>query len=168
MIVKEIIGNVNAGNYAGLPIDTLAIEWYESTKRIQRLVTDGGKDIAIRLLGAGQYLKEGDVLVQNEEGIIVVRIKPCEVIVIQPKTMPEIGAVCFEIGNKHLPLFIQGEEVLMPFERAMFRWLEINGYQPVLAERKLMNMLQANVDHSQHRSTTTKFTKIMNLDSIKG
>lgn len=122
MIVKEIIGNIFSGDFQNDLIDYLEIEWFEATKRIQRLRTESGRDIAVKLLREGQRLRDGDVLIDDAEGLVVVKIRPCEAIIIQPQNMLEMGTVCYEIGNKHMPLFIQNDEVLMPFEMPMFRW----------------------------------------------
>ena len=47
---------------------------------------------------------EGDVLYEDELSIIAIHILPCEVIVIKPRNAYEIAAVCYEIGNRHVPL----------------------------------------------------------------
>lgn len=166
MIVKETIGNVKTGDFQGKNIDFLEIEWFEATKRIQRLKSKSGKEVAIKLLREGQRLREGDVVLEDEDGIIVVKIKPCEAIIIQPQSLLEMGTVCYEIGNKHMPLYIQEDEVLMPFELPMFRWLEASGYKPQKGERKLLNILKSNVEPHQHGGNSL-FNKILNMASSK-
>jgi urease accessory protein len=74
-----------------------------------------------------------------------------------------MGAVCYEIGNKHLPVFIQDDEVLIPMEEPLFRWLQASGYAPAPAERKLTNMLRTNVTPHSHGAGSTLFQKIMSL-----
>ncbi len=166
MIVTDIIGNISTGDFDGIAQDTVEIEWYESSKRIQRLRTVGGQDIAIRLLRDGQRLQEGDVLVHDDRGIIVVRIKPCEVIVIKPSGMHDMAAVCYEIGNKHMPLFLQDGEVLMPFEMSMFLWLERYSYQPMKGIRQLMDGLRANVE-PHFKAGKTLFSKGLDKAILK-
>lgn len=164
MIIKEVLGNISNPVFSGKRIDRVLIEWFDATKRIQRLRSEEGTEIAIKFLKEGQRLREGDVLYENDDKIVVVHIKSCEAIVIQPQTMLEMGTVCYEIGNKHMPLFIQHDEVLMPFEMPMFRWLEASGYKPVKAERQLLEILKSNVEPHQHGGTSL-FTKILNLAS---
>ena len=48
MIITEITRNIQ-GEQITKRLDLLAIEWYESTKRIQRLRTAEGMDIACLL-----------------------------------------------------------------------------------------------------------------------
>jgi urease accessory protein len=161
MIIEDILGKVDIGNRQ---TDLLQVEWYETTRRIQRRKTAGGREIALRLLKQGQRLQQDDVVFMDDTTAIVVDILPCEAIVVTPASMLEMGTICYEIGNKHLPIFIQDNEVLIPMEEPLFRWLEAGGYQPAKATRKLTNMLRSNVaPHSHGGSGSSLFQKIMNL-----
>lgn len=168
MIIEEVLGSRTEFSGPGTETDLLELEWYETTRRIQRKKTNGGMEIAIRLLREGQRLRQDDVLYHDGNKIVVVYVKPCDAIVLRPLSMLEMGTVCYEIGNKHLPLFIQDEEVLMPFEAPMFRWLEAAGYRPEKGERQLKNLLKSNVEpHSHGNSGPSLFTRIMNLAGSK-
>lgn len=163
-IINEIVGNRATTAIDGLHADVLEIEWFESTKRIQRRITSGGMEIAIRFMREGQRLRQDDILYMDASKAILVHIKPCEAIVITPGTMLEMGTVCYEIGNKHLPLFIEENQVLMPFEQPMFRWLFASGYQPEKQVRQLLNLLKSNVEPHGHRGQEDSlFSKIINL-----
>lgn len=164
MIVNEIIGNVADTPVSGLEQDTLELEWFETTKRIQRKRTAGGREIAIKFLREGQRLRQGDILQREGNTIVTVEIKPCEAIVITPQTLPEMGTVCYEIGNKHMPLFIQDDKVMMPFEMPMFRWLEGSGYRPEKQVVRLLHLLKSNVEPHGHGGSSL-FSKILNLAS---
>lgn len=161
MIIEDILGKVDIGNRQ---TDPLQVEWYETTRRIQRRKTAGGREIALRLLKQGQRLQQDDVVYMDDATAIVVDILPCEAIVVTPASMLEMGTICYEIGNKHLPIFIQDSEVLIPMEEPLFRWLEAGGYKPAKATRKLTNMLRSNVaPHNHGGSGSSLFQKIMNL-----
>jgi len=168
MIVEEVLGTRAALSAPGIETDLLELEWYETTRRIQRKKTSGGMDIAIRLLREGQRLRQDDVVYSDGRKIVVVHVKPCEAIVLRTLSMTEMGTVCYEIGNKHLPLFIQDNEVLMPFEAPMFRWLEAAGYRPEKGERQLLELLKSNVEpHSHGNGGPSLFTRILNLAGSK-
>src|SRR5690349_15193200 len=107
MIVQEILGNLQAMATEGREIDVLELEWFETTKRIQRKRTQNGMEIAIKFMREGQRLHQDDILYADEQKVVVVNIKPCDAIVITPVSMLEMGTVCYEIGNKHMPLFLQ-------------------------------------------------------------
>lgn len=127
-------------------IDFLSIEWYQASKRVQRLVTDGGKNIAIRFLGKGQSLNDGDVLYEDENSLIVVYILPCEAIVVHTTDLITLGYISYEIGNKHAPVFIENNKLCMPYERSMYDWLKKNNYSLEILQIKLLHPLNANVD----------------------
>ncbi|MGY0036588.1 urease accessory protein UreE [Pedobacter sp. NJ-S-72] len=167
MIVQEIIGNKSGYEISGLKIDLLELEWYETTKRIQRKKTKSGMEIAIRFVREGQRLRQDDILYIDTEKVVLIDIIPCEAIVLSPETLLEMGTVCYEIGNKHMPLFIQDNKVMMPFEMPMFRWLEASGYRPEKQVVKLFHLLKSNVEPHGHSGNTSLFTKILNLASTK-
>ncbi|MEO6683977.1 MAG: urease accessory protein UreE [Ginsengibacter sp.] len=167
MIINQIAGNTATHHLEGLTIDPLELEWYETTKRIQRKITVGGMEIAIRFLKEGQRLLQNDILYLDEHKAVVVHIKPCEAIVVSPQTMLEMGTICYEIGNKHLHLFIQEDQVLIPYEEPLFRWLRASGFNPAKEERQLLNMLQSNATPHGHGGTSL-FTKIITLASKHG
>ncbi|UYQ91945.1 urease accessory protein UreE [Chitinophaga horti] len=166
MLIREKVGHVAGIHINHLQKDALHIEWFDAAKRIQRLRTQSGCEVAIKFLQEGQRLEDGDILYMDDTTAIVVHIVPCDAIVIQPKDMLEMGTVCYEIGNKHLPIFLQEDEVLIPYEEPLFRWLQAAGFAPAKAVRQLRNMLKSNVTpHSHGTSANTLFSRIMNLAS---
>ncbi len=166
VLVKEIIGNRATTALNDLAIDLLEVEWFETTRKVQRLTTNDGMDIAIKLLREGQRLRQGDIVYKDDEKAVLVHVRPCAAIVLNPSSMLQMGTICYEIGNKHLPLFIQDDEVLMPYENPMFRWLEASGYAPQKQERQLLNLLKSNVEpHGHGSSDSSLFSKIISLAS---
>lgn len=167
MIIKEILGNRQNIPLHHRQTEILYLEWFETTKRILRKETAAGRDIAIKLTQEGQRLQDGDILWQDDQIEIVVEIIPTEAIVVTPATLLQMGTICYEIGNKHLPLFIQDDEVLVPYEAPLFRLLEAGGYQPRREIRQLKNLLKATIEPHAHggppSSGETLFTKILNL-----
>lgn len=164
MLVTQVLGNIAEYPISGFIIDLLEIEWFEATKRIQRKKTNNGQEVAIKFMREGQRLKQGDILYQDDKELIVVEIKPCDAIVLKPSSMLEMGTICYEIGNKHMPLFIQDNQIMMPFEAPMFRWLEASGYNPNKENVQLLDILKSNVEPHGHGSSTL-FSKILNLAS---
>ncbi|MCT2561742.1 urease accessory protein UreE [Chryseobacterium herbae] len=167
MIINQTIGNL-AENPSAKHIDYLDLEWFETTKRIQRKKTRLGTDIAIKFLREGQRLREGDILFEDEENIIAVNVLETEAIMMSPDSLLEMGTVCYEIGNKHIPLFIQEDKVLLPFEMPMFRWLEASGFKPEKQTVKLLNLLKSNVEPHGHGSLGSSiFNKILKMAAPK-
>jgi len=171
MIIKEILGNKSNMDLANLEIDILELEWFETSKRIQSKTTTNGVQVSIKFLKEGQYLAQDDVLFRDDKKAIIINIRECEVIVVAPASLLEMGTVCYEIGNKHAPIFIQDNQVLIPFEEPLFKWLSASGFHPIKENRQLRNMLRST--HASHGHTHTHendnkrplFSKIINLAS---
>lgn len=49
MIIEHIIGNISDKNIDKYNIDYVNIEWYECQKKIHRLTSSKGRDVAISL-----------------------------------------------------------------------------------------------------------------------
>ncbi|WP_426473557.1 urease accessory protein UreE [Chryseobacterium balustinum] len=167
MIINETIGNL-AQNPTTKLVDYLDLEWFETTKRIQRKKTRDGTDVAIKFLREGQRLREGDILFEDEEKVVAINVLETEAISMSPVSLLEMGTVCYEIGNKHIPLFIQEDKVLLPFEMPMFRWLEASGFKPEKKHMKLLNLLKSNVEPHGHGSLGSSiFNKILKMAAPK-
>lgn len=124
--------------------DSVALQWYEADRRVLRKTTQHGRDIAFRLLREGQRLAHNDLVYLDEKTAIFVEIIPSEVIVLSPKTLPDMARACYEIGNKHSPLFLDGDELLLPYDQPMFLWLNAAGFAPKPDTRRLSHALRAN------------------------
>lgn len=147
-IMDVILGNLtdlrSEGEISSQTIERVALQWYESERNILRKTTDKGREVAFRLLKEGERLKHDDVVFISDELAIVIEILPSDVIVLSPKTLPEMARACYEIGNKHSPLFLDGDEVTLPYDKPMFEWLQAAGFNPKKAKRRLNQALRAN------------------------
>lgn len=164
MVCRNVIGNVKTYPTGNKVEDTLNLQWFEATKRIMRKRTEDNQEVVIKLLQEGTRLKEGDIVYEDPDKVVVVNILPCDAIQVTPRSIYEMGTVCYEIGNKHLPLFIQGDHVLIPYEKPLERLLVATGYEVTKTHCKLLNMLKANVEPHQHgRAGGSLFSKILEL-----
>jgi urease accessory protein len=164
MVVQQKIGNLNLHTTGSKSIDWLALQWFETNKRIQRKQTNAGVDIALKFLRENPSLTQGDILFEDERTLIAVEVLPCDCLVICPKNMFEMASVCYEIGNKHLPLFFENDELLVPFEMPLFKLLAAQGYEIKQEQRKLLQPLKTSV--APHRnSNETLFSKIIKIAS---
>jgi len=150
MLIQEKIGHIGSFEMGTRRTDVLAVEWYETGKRILRKATRDGVDVALRFFKEGVSLVEGDVLYADEGVVIVVEILPCEALVIPMVSMAEVAAVCYETGNRHLPLYHEEEELLAPFDAPLYRWLEGGGYVVKREMRKLLYPLRTTVAGHMH------------------
>ena len=163
MFVKEKIGSLASFTGDGRTVDWLAIEWHECNKRILHKKTKQGREVALKFLKESQQLQQDDVLYIDDDIIIAVEILACEAIVIKPESMYEIALISYEIGNKHLPLFYEENNLLVPYDAPTFRLLQASGLQPEIQQCKLTNPLRTSVAPHPHNSGETLFSKILKL-----
>lgn len=161
MIIKEKLGNLKSFESSSRVIDWLQLEWHETSKRILHKRTIYGKEIILKFLQEAPNLQQDDVLYFDEETIIAIQILPCDVIVIQPETMYQMAGICYEIGNKHLPLFYENDAVLIPYEAPIFRMLQAAGFEVKKDVRQLLHPLKTSVAPHEHRSSESLFFKIL-------
>lgn len=162
MLIQQKIGNIKDYSNNTKTIDWLKLQWFETNKRIQRKHTESGLEIALKFLQENPNLNQGDILYEDEKSIIAIDILPCECIVVAPKNMFEMASVCYEIGNKHLPLFFDKEELLVPNEMPLYKLLITQGYIVKQEQRQLLQPLRTTV--APHGSTNDSlFSKIMKL-----
>lgn len=137
LVSRAIKGNIHhsgSGVFIN-PIEYLELEWFDTTKRIIRAYSTGGKELGFSNLDS-VALEDGDVLYDADGICIVVRVLPCSCIVFEPQSIKEMAIACFEIGNKHIPIFINDQnEVITAFEKPLFDQLKRAGFQPMIEER---------------------------------
>lgn len=107
MIIEHIIGNISDKNIDKSNIDYVNIEWYECQKKIHRLTSSRGTDIAINLDKETQTkgLDDGDILYINDDTAVIVNILPAKAIIVKTKDEQEAIHCAYEIGNRHTPFF---------------------------------------------------------------
>ena len=120
----------------------------------------------LKFINEAPNLLQDDVLFEDEASIIFVDIQPCEVITLHPVSMYDMAKLCYEIGNKHLPLFYEEEALLIPFDAPLFKWLLAAGFSPVKEIRKLLYPLRTSVAaHGHSEGGASLFSKILKLTS---
>lgn len=165
MLIKEKLGNLATYAAGGRVIDRLPLEWYECSKRILHKQAGSGRRVTLKFLSGTQRLQQDDVLFADAHCLLVVEVLACEVIVLRPASLYGMAYACYEIGNKHLPLFYEEDFLLLPFDAPVFRMLQAAGYEPQLQKRKLLNQMQTTVTPHTHpgEEKESLFAKILKL-----
>ncbi len=146
MILTEVLGNLRDMAIQENLIERVPLEWFELDKRLLCKTTDKGNEIGIAIDG-NQRLQHGDILYLGSKKVITVEVLPAKAIVLEPESMQETAFICYQLGNRHAPLYISGVQVLVPFDptiEELFRRLDI----PVKIEaRRLEHGLRAETHH---------------------
>ncbi len=167
MLITEKYGNLNSSEISNKNIDALRIEWHETGKRILHKTTKSGIGVTLKFLNENPNLKEGDILWQDESSLIAVEIIPVECIVVTSNSVIAVAALCYEIGNRHLPLFSEKNELLIPYNTPLYNLLHSSGYLIRIEERKLDNPFKTTVlPHVQVSGTGSIPTKMPQLSTL--
>ena len=119
----------------------------------------------MKFLNGAPNLQQDDVLYADEQRVISITILPCDVIVIQPNSMFQMATACYEIGNKHLPLFYEEDILLIPYEAPIYNMLQAAGFDVKKDVQRLVKPLKTSVSPHEHRSNESLFSKIMKLST---
>ncbi len=127
----------------GFVIDFVEIEWYEVSKKILHKVSSKGVEIGIK---GDKALKHGDILHLEGNSALVVKIPECDCIALKPQNLSAMGKACYEIGNRHSPLFYQEDRLLMPYDPPLLEALKKCGFDAYKCSARLIAPL-GNLHH---------------------
>lgn len=130
----------------GFEIDYIQIEWYEVSKKIMHKVSKKGIDVGIKL-GKNGPLKHGDILWIEGNKALIVEIPECDCIALEPWDFLMMGKACYEIGNRHAPLFYQDHELLLPYDEPLLLALKKCGLNPYKRYARLISPLGGEAAH---------------------
>lgn len=143
MVCEKILGKLSEIDVTGKTVEYVEIEWHEAFKKLHRKETSGGREIGIRMddevLTRGLF--QDDVIYMDDELVVTVQTPPCEVIEVSltPGHSMMGAKVCYEIGNRHAPLFWgENDTYITIYDEPMLTMLsKIHG---VVAEKKVAKL----------------------------
>lgn len=110
MIVTELRGNVRDLDASTKVADRVVFDNESRVKRIQRVTTEGGTELGLKLDKSVRELEDGDILAETDQGVIVASMAPLDVLVIQPASIEEALKVAHSLGNRHLQVQFFGTD----------------------------------------------------------
>ncbi|WP_104697533.1 MULTISPECIES: urease accessory protein UreE [unclassified Helicobacter] len=158
MLIERILGNIKEQkDTKKVSIDIVWIEWYETRKKIARLRTSQGREIAMRLTDIPKSgINDGDILYRDEDFMIIISIRPVKVLYIFLQDVVDVAKVTYEIGNRHMPLFFGDNpmELQTPLEFPLQVLLDKLAIQYSIKESVLdsKNRLNVSMPHSEIKS----------------
>ncbi|WP_078544769.1 urease accessory protein UreE [Litchfieldia alkalitelluris] len=115
MIIEKVLGNVSTIEKRAPHVERVYLESDLLVKRIQRVTTDHGRELGIRLKDQ-KDLVDGDILYMDEKNMIVISVKEDDVLVIMPTSIGQMGDIAHQLGNRHLPAQFQEDEMLVQYD----------------------------------------------------
>lgn len=162
MILTHVIGNLADSEYTNIPqadIDYLCLDYADAQKHLLRAATENGRDISIRLAPEAQLrgFHDGDILMVEGDTLVAIKILPVPALLAKPRTIKEATQFCYEIGNRHAPLYAlakDGSAFAVLYDNAMevlFKKMGIP-YQreSLVLEEGCRLKLQSGTHHHHH------------------
>ncbi|MCF3944322.1 urease accessory protein UreE [Oceanobacillus alkalisoli] len=149
MIVEKVIANIKDLDPAELEKrhkEKVYLESDHLMKRIQRVETDHGRELGIRLKDP-KDLMAGDILFMDEENMIIIDVMSDDLIVISPRDMQEMGTIAHQLGNRHLPAQFEMSDMLVQYDylvEELLREMDI----PFKREERKVKQAFRHIGHS--------------------
>ncbi|TYR81720.1 urease accessory protein UreE [Priestia megaterium] len=115
MLIETIVGNVATLEKRAPHVERVYLESDHLLKRVQRVVTDHGNELGIRLKD-NRELVDGDILYMDDKNMIVINVLEDDLITIQPVSIQQMGDIAHQLGNRHLPAQFEGDEMLVQYD----------------------------------------------------
>ncbi|MDT8978197.1 urease accessory protein UreE [Paenibacillus sp. chi10] len=149
MIIEKVIANIEQMNKEEVGkrhIEKVYLESGDLVKRIQRVTTDHGNEIGIRL-SEQRDLVVGDVLYMDDKNMIIVDVRSDDLIAIRPRSLQEMGHIAHQLGNRHLPAQFEGDEMLVQYDYLVEELL-VQLHIPYVRENRKVKQAFRHIGHS--------------------
>ncbi|GIP28251.1 urease accessory protein UreE [Paenibacillus sp. J23TS9] len=149
MIIENIVTNIESLDKEEVGkrhIEKVYLESADLVKRIQRVKSDHGKEIGIRLKDQ-RDLVAGDILFMDEKNIIMIDVLSDDLIAISPRSLKEMGTIAHQLGNRHLPAQFEDDQMLVQYDylvEELLKQLEI----PFKREERKVKQAFRHIGHS--------------------
>jgi urease accessory protein len=118
VVITEPSGTIEPAALAGKTRDTLRLTWEERCWTRKRVVTTGGREIALAL-PTGTVLAPGQVLAVERDWYLAVEGRPEPVLAVFPAGRAEALRFAFDVGNRHFTLAVEDGALVVPDDPAM-------------------------------------------------
>jgi urease accessory protein len=126
LVIEELPGHVAAEHLQGKEADKLPLTWEQRRWARGRFATAKGRQIALAL-PTGTTLEPGRTVCVQADWYLTVEAVPEPLLAIHPRNREEAISIAFEVGNRHFPLALDADTLMVPDDPAMFRLLDRTG-----------------------------------------
>ena len=123
LIVEQIAPPAASADIVGKQRDSLILTSEQRRWLRGRLTTTGGREIAFAL-PTGTTLEPGAIVWIDSDWYLAIEAAPEHVIAILPADARSAVRIAFEVGNRHFPLAMDGDTLLVPDDTAMVQLLD--------------------------------------------
>lgn len=145
MRVTRIVGNIHDEPVEDCThVEFVTLGGDLLVKRIQRVISDHGREIGIQLPHGAPDLRDGDILARSADGAVVVRVEATDVLTICARSIHEMAVVAHALGNRHVQAqFFDADSkrgaavMVVPYDHTIVTYLQSSGV-PFEREERVM------------------------------
>ncbi|AMB99935.1 urease accessory protein UreE [Aerococcus urinaehominis] len=146
MLITEIQGNLRDKSGSDHKHQELVyVENENLARRLHHLTTDHGNEITVKL-SRGDHLHVDDILFEDDNNRIVVKVLEEDCIVIRPTSIHDMGIIAHNLGNRHLPAQFMDDAMLVQYDYLVAELLDKEGI-PFTREKINLPEPFRHVDH---------------------
>lgn len=112
---RTTLGHISRFDVGSRRVEYVAIASDDLAKRVLRL-RGSEREIGLRLED-GAHLHDGEVVYADETCVVAVAVAPDDVLVCRPRDVAQALAVAHALGNRHLPMQIDGPTLVVRYDR---------------------------------------------------
>jgi urease accessory protein len=147
LIIDRLIPSASLADLRAKEDDKLVLTWEQRRWVRGRFTTDRGRKIGLAL-PTGTTLAPDAILWVEQGWYLRVEAAIESILEISPSDCVEAVKIAFEVGNRHFPLAMQGNKLLVPDDKAMVRLMDRLG-APWERRQAVFNPI-ANTQGHQH------------------
>lgn len=122
-IIDHLIHSVSPSDLQGKKEDKIVLTWEQRRWVRGRFTTSGGREIAVAL-PTGTTLTPDSILYVGPDWYLKIEASVETVIEVTPSGYNDAVRIAFEVGNRHFPLAIRENKILVPDDTAMVQLLD--------------------------------------------
>ena len=122
LLIEHVIGHTHAADIQAGQCDSLVLTSEQRRWVRGRFVTAQGREVALAL-PTGTILEPGQILYVGENWYLRVQAAPESVLANSMADSKSAVRIAFEVGNRHFPLAMDEEKLLVPDDPAMVQLL---------------------------------------------
>ncbi len=123
LIIDRVHSSENGGELRAKEEDKLVLTWEQRRWMRGRFTTARGRKIGIAL-PTGTTLMHGTILYVAADWYLKIEAAVEAVLEILPLDCNQAVKIAFEVGNRHFPLAVQEDKILVPDDKAMVRLMD--------------------------------------------
>ena len=123
LIIEQLAPPAAVADISGKQRDSLVLTSEQRRWLRGRFTTTGGREIAFAL-PTGTTLDPGAIVWIDSDWYLAIEAAPESVLAILPADSRSAVHIAFEVGNRHFPLAMDGDALLVPDDTAMVQLLD--------------------------------------------